>query len=64
MPEDRDLSGEELRMRTDELLAAAERVSNELELQNTRLAEAIELFHRDVLAPLREGREPNAAHSA
>jgi histidinol dehydrogenase len=59
-----DLTSEELRVRTDELLAAAERVSAELETQNQRLAEAIELFHRDVLLPLREGRQPNAAHSA
>jgi uncharacterized protein YqfA (UPF0365 family) len=64
MTSSRDLTGDALNTRTQELLAAAERVSQELEAQNQRLAAAIDLFHRDVLVPLREGRNPNAVNSA
>lgn len=49
------LNDVDLRRRTEALLASAERVSMQLVLQTERLAEAIELFDRDVISPLRKG---------
>lgn len=46
--------------RTRTLLEAAERVSRQLEAQNQRLSEAIEMFHQEVLTPLRKGETPGA----
>jgi hypothetical protein len=45
---------EQLRKRTDSLLAAAEDISLQLRLQTERLAAAIEVFDKEILLPLRE----------
>lgn len=56
--EDTVLNDEELRARTDDLVATALSVSMELRLQTEKLNAAIQDYDRDVIAPLREGRMP------
>lgn len=53
--DDETLTEQDLRSRTEHLLLAAEKVSIQLVLQTERLAEAIDLFDREIIAPLREG---------
>jgi hypothetical protein len=44
----------QLRMRTEELLKAAENLSLQLQLQTERLAAAIDQFDKDIITPLRD----------
>lgn len=49
------LTDEQLRVRTDLLLKAAEQVSMQLRVQTEQLAAAITMFDHDIIRPLREG---------
>lgn len=49
------LTDEQLRIRTQMLLHAAEQVSVQLQLQTEQLAAAIQMFDRDIIRPLRGG---------
>jgi hypothetical protein len=44
----------QLRMRTEELLRAAENLSMQLQLQTERLAAAIDQFDKEIVSPLRD----------
>lgn len=44
----------QLRMRTEELLKAAENLSMQLQLQTERLAAAIDQFDKEIISPLRD----------
>ncbi len=50
----RRLTDEELAARTRQLLFAAQNISRELALQTERLATTIEVFHREVVDPMRD----------
>lgn len=49
------LTDEQLKDRTASLLAAAEQVSLQLQIQNKHLSDTIARFDRDFVRPLREG---------
>lgn len=53
--DDPQLSDEDLRRRTETLIRAAEAVSVQLQQQTARLAVAIDMLDRDIIAPLRKG---------
>lgn len=48
------MSDDQLKIRTEELLRSAERISKELVMQSERLADAIDSFEREIITPLRE----------
>lgn len=53
--DDQRMSDAALHQRTQDLLRTAEKISLQLQLQTERLAAAIEVFDREIIAPLREG---------
>lgn len=54
-----NLSDDDLKRRTEELLRNAERISMQLVIQTKLLSEAIDSFDRDIIAPLRKGLRPD-----
>jgi hypothetical protein len=57
MDEPHDMSDEALRLRTKELVFAAQKLSSELLVQTEKLNAAIDVFNKEYIDPLREGLE-------